>query len=76
MRFRKIISKTFRRSEEGMQAAADVNAVIAANVGRSASRNHVSSRQSTTVVQRGGKTVVSETHSSTDESADEQRRSE
>jgi hypothetical protein len=52
MRFRKIISKRFRREAEGVQIAGDVNAVVSANVGERNSSSQVSSKQQSRVVQR------------------------
>jgi hypothetical protein len=52
MRFRKIISKRFRREAEGVQIAGDVNAVVSANVGERSSSSQVSSKQQSRVVQR------------------------
>ncbi len=61
MNIRKVINRHFRRTDDGVQAAADVNAVISANVGERGSVSQTSSRQRSRVVQRSGKTVVSET---------------
>jgi hypothetical protein len=59
---RKIISRQIRRNDDGINVAADVNAVFAANVDEgSPSTSKVSRHTKTRVVQRGGKTVVSET---------------
>jgi hypothetical protein len=59
---RKIIRKTIRHEGDGSQVAGDVNAVISANVGeRGGSVSQTSSRSRTRIVQRSGKTVVSET---------------
>ena len=62
MNFRKLINKKFRHAGEGVQAAGDVQAAIAANVGRKGSASKMSTRQSTRIVQRSGETVVSESH--------------
>jgi len=47
---RRVIQKRIRRRGAGHDVAADVNAVVAANVGGKSSRTHVSSKQR--VVQR------------------------
>ena len=63
MDIRKIIQRRIRHSGGGVNAAADVNAVVAANVNEAgSSHTHVSRRQSTRIVQRGGKTEVYEEH--------------
>ena len=60
MNFRRIISRRFSHSGDGVDAVADVNAVISANVGPGSGQvTHTSSRQSTRVVQRTGETVAS-----------------
>jgi hypothetical protein len=60
VRIHKVLSQTFRKAARGVNAAADVDAVVSANVGEQGktSRTHVSSRKR--VVQRSGRTVVSE----------------
>jgi hypothetical protein len=67
MNFRKIINRKLRHEGEGVQVAGDLNAVVAGNVGRKGSGSHVSSRQSTRIVQRSGETVVDESRSETSE---------
>jgi hypothetical protein len=62
MNLRKIISKRIRRDEHGVQVAGDVNAVVAANVGERGSATHVSSKQSTRVVQRSNQGESHETN--------------
>jgi hypothetical protein len=57
---RKIIERQFRSRKQGVNAAGDVHAAIAANAGQSGSKTHVSSRSRHRVVQRGGRTVVDE----------------
>jgi hypothetical protein len=57
MRLNRVIRKRLR----GKGLAGEVNATIAANVGEPGGRTKVSSKQRSTVVQRGGKTVVDET---------------
>jgi hypothetical protein len=65
MNIRKVIKRRLRREGDGMNVAADVNAVVSANVGeRGRSVSRTSSRQRTQVVQRSGKTVVSESQHS------------
>jgi hypothetical protein len=51
VKFRRVISKRFRRDGDGTQIAGDVNAVISANVGERGSASHVSSRQSARATQ-------------------------
>jgi hypothetical protein len=58
MNIRKVIQRRIRHSGDGVDVVGDINAVIAGNVGEGSSSSHVSSRQR--VVQRSGKTVVSE----------------
>jgi hypothetical protein len=43
--FRKVIRKAVRHKGDGIDVAADVNAVISANMGRGSTRTHTSSRQ-------------------------------
>lgn len=61
MNIRKVINRHFRRTDNGVQAAGDVNAVISANVGERSGSAATSSRQHSRIVQRSGQTVVSET---------------
>jgi hypothetical protein len=68
---RKIIQRRIRRQGEGVNAAGDVHAVIAANVGQGSSRTHVSSRSRQRVVQRSGRTEVDEEREPTRGGADE-----
>jgi hypothetical protein len=60
VRIHKVLSQTLRKAGRGINAEADVDAVISANVGEpeKTNRTHVSSRKR--VVQRSGRTVVSE----------------
>ena len=60
MNVRKIIHKAIRHQGDDSQIAGDVNAVVSANVGEKGSRNVVSSRSKTRIVQRSGRTEVSE----------------
>ncbi len=56
---RRVIQRKVRRSEGGLNVAADVNATVAANVNESKGQHtRVSSYQR--VVQRNGRTIVSE----------------
>jgi hypothetical protein len=48
MGVRRVIRKRFRTRRDGVDVAADVNATIAANVGRGSQRVRVSSRQEPT----------------------------
>ncbi len=64
MNLRKVISRRFHRTGSAGQVAGDVNAVVSANIGEPGSVSHTSSRHRTRVVQRSGKTVVSETEAS------------
>jgi hypothetical protein len=60
MNIRKVINKRLRREGDGMNVAADINAVVSANVGEpGGSVSQTSSRRRTRVVQRSGKTVSS-----------------
>jgi hypothetical protein len=58
MNLRKVINKRIRRSAKGVDLVGDVNAAIAANT-EPGSTSHVSTSQSTRIVQRGGRTEVS-----------------
>jgi hypothetical protein len=71
MNLRKVISRRFHRAGGGGQVAGDVNAVVSANIGERGSVSHTSSRKRTRVVQRSGKTVVSETQASQDKEGTE-----
>jgi hypothetical protein len=51
--FAKIVRRRIRERADGVDLAGDVNAVVAANVGRDRSVTHVASRQR---VQSGSKT--------------------
>ena len=55
MQFERIIRKSLRRKSGGVDIAADVNAVISANVGEGSSHVKASSRQSATSGERAGK---------------------
>ena len=60
MNVRKIISKAIRHQGDDSQVVGDVNAVVAANVGEKGSKTSVSSRRSTRIVQRSGRTEITE----------------
>jgi hypothetical protein len=57
---RKVIHKRIRRHGKGVNALGDINAVIAANVGEEGSKTQVSSRSRQRIVQRSGRTQVSD----------------
>lgn len=52
MKVRKVIRKRIRRNQGGIQVNADVDGVIAANVGEEGSRQRVRSRSRQRIVQR------------------------
>jgi hypothetical protein len=54
MKVRKVIRKRIRRNQGGVQVNADVDGVIAANVGEKGSRSRVRSRSRSRIVQRTG----------------------
>jgi hypothetical protein len=60
MNLRKIIERRFRSQKGGVNAAGDVSAVIATNVGEKAGRTRLSSKSRHRIVQSGGRTVVDE----------------
>jgi tellurite resistance protein len=62
MNIRKVIERRIRRQDKGVNAAADMHAVVAANVGKGSSHSHVSSRSRQRIVQRSGRTHVTEEH--------------
>ena len=64
MNVRKIIQKRIRHRSGGVNVAADVNAAVAGNVSHGeGTQTNISSHQR--VVQRDGRTVVSESRSTT-----------
>jgi hypothetical protein len=67
VKLRKIIEKTIRHQADGTNVAGDVNAVVSANVGEPGSVSQVSSRRTTRVVQRSGRTEVSDSPRQEDE---------
>jgi hypothetical protein len=62
---RNIIEKRIRLQRKGVNAAGDVNAVISANVNEGASSSHVSHRSRSRIVQRSGRTSVTEERETT-----------
>jgi len=60
---RKVVNKRIRRSGNGVNIVADVNAVVAATVGTSDGVTARTSRRSVSIVQRNGRTEVTEEHS-------------
>jgi hypothetical protein len=60
---RKVVQKRIRRSADGVNVVADVNAVVAASVGKKESTTGATTRQSVSIVQRNGRTEVTEEHS-------------
>ena len=63
MRFERVIRERIRRSSEGTNVVADVNGVIAANVGERGARTSTSSRSKVRIVQRAGQPAsVTEEH--------------
>lgn len=60
MTVRKEIHRKIRRSRDGVNVAADIDAVVSANVGKRGGRNVVTSKSSVRVVQRGRKSEVVE----------------
>ncbi len=66
MNLRKVINKRIRHAAKGLNVMADVNAVVAANTGKRGSSSHTSSRRTTRVVQRGGRTEVFEGESTSE----------
>ena len=57
---RKIVQKRIRRSGKGVNVVADVNAVVAASTGESGGATAATKRQSISIVQRNGRTEVTE----------------
>ena len=67
MQIRRVFNKRIRRGGKGTSVAGDVNAVISAHVADNPSTSHVTSRQRTRIVQRGGRTEVFEHEHTTDQ---------
>jgi hypothetical protein len=67
MKLQKIISRRIRHRGGGVDAVGDINAAISANVGERGQSTSVSSHQR--VVQRSGRTVVSESKKETSKEA-------
>jgi hypothetical protein len=57
---RKIVQKRLRRTGKGVNVVADVNAVVAATTGESGGSARATKRQSISIVQRNGRTEVTE----------------
>lgn len=57
---RKVVQRRIRHEGEGVNVAADVNAVVVTNTGTGGAKTSTSKRQRVRVVQRGGRTEVSE----------------
>jgi hypothetical protein len=72
MDIRKVIERRILRQGKGINAAGDVHAVISANVSEGSSRSHVSTRSRQRVVQRSGRTQVSEERKTTQERGDDE----
>jgi hypothetical protein len=68
--FLRVISRRIRREESGVQVAADVNAVVSANVGKRGSTSHVTSTQRSRVVQRSDRREPDETAAAENEDVD------
>lgn len=60
MNIRKIIQRNIRSKGGGVNAVGDVDAVVSANVGKSEGSSHLSTRSRKRIVQRSGRTEVSE----------------
>jgi hypothetical protein len=60
---RKVVRKRVRHSGDGLNVVADVNAVMAATVGKGDGTTAATTRQSVSIVQRNGKTEVTESRS-------------
>jgi hypothetical protein len=60
VKFRKIIQRRIGHHGKAVNAVGDVNAVISANVNEGSSHSHVSTRSRQRIVQRSGRTKVTE----------------
>ena len=60
---RKVVQKRFRHSGDRLNIVADVNAAVATNAGKAGGVTGTRRRQSVSIVQRNGRTVVTEEHS-------------
>lgn len=60
MNIRKIIQRRIRHQGKAVSALGDVNAVISANVSEGSSHSRVSTRSRQRIVQRSGRTKVTE----------------
>jgi len=65
VKLRKVIQQRIERSAEGISVAASLDAVVAANVNE-AGASETTTRSTTRIVQRGGRTEVFETESEID----------
>lgn len=59
---RKVVRKRVRRTEGGVNIVGDVNAVVASHARRGAGEVGASARQRVRIVQRNGRTLVTEEH--------------
>jgi hypothetical protein len=57
---RKLIERRIRHAGKAVNATGDVNAVVAANINEGSSQSHVSHRSRTRIVQRSGRTTITE----------------
>lgn len=76
MRYRKVVSRRIEGSEDGVNLACSVNAVIAVNVNEDGGSSHTSSKQRVKVIQRNGRTEVWETSIETKGGVDERSAEE
>ncbi len=63
---RKVFQKRARHSGDGVNVVADVNAVVVANTGKKGARASASRRQSLRVVQKDGRTEITESEERSD----------
>jgi hypothetical protein len=71
MNLRRIIQRRIRHHGRGVNAVGDLNAVVSANVNEPGSKNVVTSRTRSRVVQRSGRTQVFDESDTTRGGADE-----
>jgi hypothetical protein len=74
MNIRKIIQRRIRSSGGGVNAVGDVDAAISANIGKSGGSSHLSTRSRKRVVQRSGRTQVSEAFETQEGTGDRGRK--
>jgi hypothetical protein len=60
---RKVVRKRVRRAGDGVNVVADVNAAISTTTGTNGNVAATTRRQSVSIVQRNGRTEVTEEHS-------------